>query len=215
MIEVERFPLIYPPRPKESINPESVSKFGGYLAQFKYDDIRAMLYVNVNGSIYLRSRKREPIVSFDADPAFEEAVRSLDLKEGCLHLLDGGVMRRKLEGAQKPAVILWDILVHENRYLLGTTYAERYALLRRICGGPRKPVVACGQRIGLEIAPGLWLAPVFRSGFARLFERAKECELLEGIILKQPAGKLRWGVREENNGDWQVRVRKTTGRHVF
>jgi hypothetical protein len=215
MIEVDRFPLIYPPRPRNSINPDSVALFRGYLAQLKYDDIRAMVYLNVNGGIALRSRRREPLVSFTVEPELEASIRALDLKEGYLHLLDGGVLRTRPFGMRRPPVILWDILVHENRYLLGTTYAERYALLRRICGNPKKPVVACDQRVGLEVAPGIWLAPVFRSGFSRLFERARECPFLEGIILKNPEGKLRWGVSEENNGDWQIRVRKTTGRHVF
>jgi hypothetical protein len=38
---------------------------------------------------------------------------------------------------------------------------------------------------------------------------------LEGLILKNPRAPLDWGVREENNGAWQIRVRKQSGRHVF
>jgi hypothetical protein len=38
---------------------------------------------------------------------------------------------------------------------------------------------------------------------------------LEGLMLKNPRGKLEWGTKEENNGRWQIRVRKNTGRHLF
>jgi ATP-dependent DNA ligase len=214
-INVEPTLNIFPPRPGGAINPSEVDRFGRFLAQYKYNDIRTLIHLLPGGEIKILSRKKEALRSYTLTALMKKSLRALKLKKDSYHVLDGGLMRSAFGLSREKSIVLWDILVHENQYLLLTTYAERYRLLETIAGCPRRSEHETGHQIGLEIRPHLWLAPLFRSHFSDHFKKAEQAEDLEGLVLKNPRGKLRWGSSEENNGEWQIRVRKTNGRYVF
>lgn len=215
MIQVQKIPPIFPPRPWGSIPPETVSKYRGYYAQYKYDDIRLLIEVGREGEVTLSTRKRQPLKSFAVDERLRRQFAGLRTKRGRLYLFDGGVLRTGYGPELRKPVILWDVLVYEDRYLLGSTYEERYHLLSNLCINPRKFETATGHQTAFEVGPDLWLARNFTGDFARRFESTRGMEEIEGLVLKDPAGRLEWGIREENNGSWQIRVRKASGRHLM
>ena len=47
------------------------------------------------------------------------------------------------------------------------------------------------------------------------FDQAGIGPLLEGLVFKDPNGRLQMGWQEKNNSDWMARSRVTTGRHAF
>jgi hypothetical protein len=215
MIRVQSLPPIYPPRPWGAIPPESVSRYRGYIAQYKFNDIRLLISIGPDGVVSLQTRKRQPLKSFGIDERLCRQFARLRTKRGKLYLLDGGVLRSGFGPEQRKAVVLWDLLVYESQYLLGTTYEERYRLLSNLCVNPRKIEAATGHETALEVGPDLWLARNFTSDFTRRFEMTRKMDEIEGLVLKDPRGKLEWGAREENNGDWQIRVRKPSARHLM
>lgn len=214
-IKIDHFPSIYPPRPASAIDPATISRYQGYIAQYKYDDIRLLSYIHPTGRVELLNRKREPILSYHLDSGMKRAFGKLNLTHGKHHLLDGGLLRGTVQAGRPRTIVLWDILIHDDQYLLGTSYCQRYNTLKGICGNPTLQEHESGEEVGLIIAPGLWLAPTFDDRLERRFELTKLADRLEGLMLKNPDGQLDWGVREENNGSWQIRVRKQSGRHVF
>lgn len=203
----ERFRLFYPPRAKGAINPDSLGRFTGFIAQPKYDDVRTLVYVFPDGHVELYNRQKEPLGRSSPSPRAVESVRKLGLRRGVFHVFDGGSMMKKL--------ILWDILVHEGCYLLGTTYAERYERLRAICGHPTRLEQDTRHGLALEVGPDLWLAPCFDQMLPDTFRRFAAHEEIEGLVLKNPAGRLEPGLRRENNGSWQIRVRKPDTHYPF
>jgi ATP-dependent DNA ligase len=215
MKRVETFPQIYPPRPRGAIPPDTVGRYEGYLAQYKYDDIRLLIHVDRKGKLGLMTRKREPVKSFSVDRALEKQFARIRTRKGFLYLFDGGVLRTAYGPEARHPLILWDVLVHEDQYLLGTKYADRYDLLYGLCGKPKRFESRTGREVALEIGPDLWLARNFRSMLPERFAIAKETSELEGLVLKNPNGVLEWGVTEENNGEWQIRVRKASKRHLM
>jgi hypothetical protein len=104
--------------------------------------------------------------------------------------------------------VLWDILVWNNQYLVGTSYLKRYRLLSQVCGNPSRYESETGRSIALRVNSCVWLAPVFRNELRRRFDELTPLHEIEGLVLKNPSAKLQWGLREDNNGDWQIRVRK-------
>lgn len=205
---------LYPPRAETAINPVTLDKYRGFIAQYKYNDIRTLIFI-VNGTgIELTTRKREPHKEYRLTSAMTRALLSLNLDHSKNHVLDGGILRHVLIGKAQP-IILWDILVHNDDYLLGTRYQERYELLASICGDPKSPEAITGHQIGLEIAPVLWLAPVFRSNFYARYEETLRLDFLEGVILKNPNGKLERSLRAQNNTSWQIKARKPRPGYSF
>ena len=79
--------------PYGSKSPETVSRYRGYLAQYKYNDIRLLISVAGDGSISLTTRKRQPLKSFEVDESLRRQFSRLRTKRGKIYLLDGGVLR--------------------------------------------------------------------------------------------------------------------------
>ncbi|MCM2277458.1 MAG: hypothetical protein NDJ89_05230 [Oligoflexia bacterium] len=205
------FRPLFPPRPEGSLPPESLSGLRGHIVQPKYDDIRAVIYFLPDSGITLLSRQREPIASFRMTDRMRASFERLKLPRGEFHVLDGGLLRR-----WRDRVVLWDVLVYRGNHLLGTTYRQRYELLKKIAGNPVKWEGDTGHRIALRIAETLWLAPdLGGSGLHETFARFREIEGIEGFVLKDPNGRLERGIRERNNGTWQIRVRKPSANYFF
>lgn len=211
------FRALYPPRPRGAINPATLSRYKGFFGQYKYNDIRTLIYLFPDGRVELLTRHKVPHRFYELTEKMTENLRSLDLERGHFHILDGGVQRvpMKLPRGEERPVILWDILVHKSVYLTGSTYRQRSALLTRICGHPKQLEKKTSHELGLVIEDSLWLAPTFKRGFEERYRATSTMEEVEGLILKDPNGKLERAVREENNGSWMIRVRKQTASYVF
>lgn len=208
---------LFPPRPRGAINPAALPRYRGFYAQPKYNDIRTLIYFRPDSGIELFTRQREPHREYALTAGMSRSLGTLKLASGFYHVLDGGILRtpKKMpKGVDRP-IILWDILVHESRYLVGTTYRERYALLKKVAGDPGRFETRTGHKLGLRIHGSLWMAPLYRSRFEERFTELARLEEIEGLVLKNPNGTLERAVRQENNGDWQIRVRKPTAIYPF
>jgi hypothetical protein len=212
--EFASFRLIYPPRPKGAINPAMLERYKGFVAQYKYNDIRNLLYLFPDGSVHLYNRHREPHRAYQLTLDMEDSIHCLELPLGKFHVIDGGLMHGKAPGI-RDRLVLWDILVHNGEYLVGTTFLERYQLLEKLVGNPTELENETGGEIALQINRNLWLAPLFKDKLAERYQRAASREELEGLVLKNPNGRLEWGLSESNNGFWQIRVRKPHANYSF
>lgn len=103
---------------------------------------------------------------------------------------------------------VYDILVDNGEYLIGTTFAERQArlyeiLLNLAIGNPADFVSH------FVIDENLWLAKSHPAGsdFRSLYKRLEKSED-EGLVLKNPNARLELCYREQANRDWQVKCRK-------
>jgi len=213
-MRVTELPKIYPPRPRGAIHPSTVGRYRGYLAQYKVNDIRVLIAIMADGEVAIQSRKREPVRSFRLDATFRREFAKLRTRKGAPYLLDGGIFRADF-GRERRPIVLWDLLVDAGDYLLGSTYRERYDRLRKLAGNPSRLERITGYACGFVIAPELWLARNFTENFAARFEKTRAMDEVEGLVLKNPRGRLQWGIAEENNGDWNIRVRKANARHLI
>jgi ATP-dependent DNA ligase len=194
--------------------PSSLERFKGFVAQYKYDDIRTLFHFHRGGEISLLSRKLEPVKEYRLTSRMARAFQSLELDPSQIHVLDGGVMRHLRVHGQNP-IVVWDILVHNGQYLLGTTYAERYQLLRELAGEPAEFESATGRKIGLTISNELWLAPIFTGNFRELFEKVSDLSPVEGLLLKNAHARLESGFKEVNNSRWQIKIRKPKKHYMY
>lgn len=213
-VSFREFKAIYPPHPAMTWKPEALHAMPGYQAQLKYDDWRILIYFFPDGKIRFYNRRKAPLHRYRPPAALMKQLRKLRFPKGGFHILDGGLMHYRTKRV-KNTVVLWDILVQSGEFLVGTTYRERYALLRKICRGPKKNVILDSLPVGLKIGTRLWLAPLFSKNFKKLFERASPLPEIEGIVLKKMSAPLQRSHRMEGNAPWMIRVRKPRIDYTF
>lgn len=211
-LRFDEFRPIYPPRPELNINPATLGRYRGFIAQYKYNDFRALLYILPDGSISLLNRYRQ-LMRYVMSDAMKKAIQAIRVKPGYFYVFDGGLMIRA--GKVRDRLILWDILVHENEYLVGTTYRDRYRLLFQIMGEPNRFERETGHKVALQVNRYVWIAHSFTDQFEERYRSAIVLDEIEGLVLKNPAGRLEQGIFEHNNGSWMIRVRKPSALYTF
>jgi hypothetical protein len=228
---------IYPPRPIH--DPVPIDKIGMYAkyswkAQLKYNDKRTEISVN-NNEVELFNRHKSKHKTFTLTTELHNELLTvlrdvLGLDVSQWSYVDGGL----LDGKNKNIaglIVIWDILVREGDWLIGSTYGERYKWLLDkavAAGGQPFMVEVNGQKFdfGIKLSEHVFLPRVFENyetAWELVFAVNKAAKwngigdgepLLEGCILKDPDGVLKPdNGKEENNTTWSARSRVRTGRH--
>lgn len=136
-------------------------------------------------------------------------------------ILDGGLIHTKHQ-LIKNTIVVWDVLIYGGKHLLGTTYQQRYDVIRGIATS--EPYTFQGITLGYKITENVfipeccdhskWCEMWENVDFINSFKNGTE-PILEGLMFKDPHGVLKNGYNQNNNSGWQVRSRVTTNRHKF
>lgn len=195
----------YPPRPGSSCAPSAAARFTGFWVQYKFDDVRTLVEFDGRGELKFWNRFREPLRAYPISPDLRNSLLELDLAQSSRHVLDGGLLRQS-NGSDR-TLVLWDLLVHEGHHLLGSAYSERYDLLGRVGRSSRVLEGRTGLETAWVLGPRLWLARVLELKPQDALTRARNCPMIEGVVLKNPAGRLERAFGPENNGSWSIKIR--------
>jgi ATP-dependent DNA ligase len=200
--------LLYPPHPAITWTPDSIHKIRNFVPQLKFDDWRVLIYFSPGGKIEFYNRDRRKYSRYQVPKALLDSLESLGLSPEHFHVLDGGLLHYKTAPRIRNTLVLWDILVHDGEYLLGTTYRERYALLEKIMGRPKSFVTLDSVQVGLKYRKNLWLAPNFKGDPEKLFKAAIRVPEIEGLVMKDLAAKLERSHKKNGNAKWMIRIRR-------
>jgi ATP-dependent DNA ligase len=206
--------IMFPPRASVSIKPEHVGRHKKHIAQYKYNGTRTLIFISPDGNINMFNRHQELHKQYKLSRPMIKSIKALGLAANKWHVLDGELMHAKTKGI-KDRVVLYDILVHASDYLIGSTYMFRYKLLTRLCGSPQELEQDTGNGIALAVKETLWLAPVFSDDLTDRYADHIDLDEIEGLVLKDPKGKLEFGVTEKNNTGWQIRCRKPHKNYAY
>ena len=223
---------IYPPRPpKGSIPQTELQNFKnmGWQGQLKFNGNRLALSKE-GDTIIFYNRHKEVHKRYKAPEWLEQEIKDacavLGLDENEWNLLDGEIIHNK-HRLFSNTIALWDILVKDSEWLLGTTYDERYHLL--VDQFPPDPEMFYLEINGEQFIMGIKLTehifiPLLTDDLQSLWDltlavneaagwknEGEPC--VEGVLLKLVSGKLKPGLTPANNAGWQQRCRIATGRH--
>jgi len=129
------FSYIYPPRPEHKISANTLEKFddGTYYAQPKLNGSCCELYIDPK-SYTNRNRHQGDISNFKMN---DEEILKLHRKEGDMVLV-GEYMNKSQNDINGKVFnnkfVIFDILVLDGQYLVGSTCEERYELLKELFG---------------------------------------------------------------------------------
>jgi len=198
------FIYLYPPRP-ETVLPESyISLFEKkeYIWQPKLNGSCGANFTDGKEVIFMNRHKK----NFVYNHMNINELKSLS--RGGWTVLVGEYMNKGKCGAdRKPfrnKFVIFDILVHENEYLLGTTFAKRQKLLDKLY-----PSTYYDGWI-TKISENIFRANNFTTNISQKFKEISKIDMYEGFVGKKPTGILEMGMHEGNNKGWHVKVRKPT-----
>lgn len=236
-LKVPTTQYIFPPRAETCIPKDDATVFldMGWKPQLKYNDSHALIKILPEPhKIELWNRHGERFRTYTAPDwlteQLEQVAGALGLPNNQYHLLDGGLLDQKHQ-AIKDTIVIWDILVQNDEHLLGTTYQERYDILKNSISTEEPYWYTHPTHdpidFGIKLTDNIILARQYdASDWDHIWETVHTINapfstkndvkpVLEGVVLKDPNGRLEMGYKEKNNTDWMVKSRVKTGRHRF
>jgi hypothetical protein len=204
--------FIFPPRPN-LYDPDQLEFFdnGEYWAQLKLDDTRNLIIMEPSGEIKLFTRHKTAHKAYSKPhPNLIAALSALKLEKGKYQVFDSLLMHSK-NALVKDTVVLMDMLVYNSDYLYLVEYEDRYDMLKKVCGNPKKLEKDSSLELALKVTEHLWLAKNYEKDFRKLFNKWEGVfkdgqRIVEGLVFKQKTGKLEYHFNSEKCS-WMYKVR--------
>jgi hypothetical protein len=103
------------------------------------------------------------------------------------------------------------MLVWQSDFLLNSRFIDRQKILdeRLITNVEALSHYVCDNE------GKIWYAKRFDKNFKEMFLAIKEPKVDEGLVLKDPEGRLRLCIKPSDNSSWQVKCRHSTKGYAF
>jgi hypothetical protein len=218
-MKYSKFMYLYPPRPVQTIHPSELNKYddGTFIAQPKYNGTCCLVFISETDLIVM-NRHRGTIFSDYKNIDFRGMYRGKGWMVVCGEFLnknkkgeDGNPFNLKF--------IIWDILVYNGEYLIGSTFGDRIKLIEDLY--PCSKMRVSGSKLEhfehlcMTNHKNIFIAPTYNRNFQVLYNSIVDTDLYEGLVLKRADAKLTYGLSEKNNNGWQIKCRKPTKSYKF
>ena len=211
MVRFESFHYIYPPRPKNAVPVGELDFWddGSMIAQPKLNGSNAVIFMN-GKDVYVYNRHNQRLTNFNLSK--EELLR---LYSGSGWMVINGEYLNKSKKEEtgetfNHKLIIFDILVHNSNYLLGSSFQERVNLLDSLYGkndSDKSYLYSVGENV--------YRVKSFEKGFKEAFDTLTKIDMVEGFVMKRRNGKLEIGNTENNNCKSQIKFRKPTKNYKY
>lgn len=212
-----KFKYYFPPRPEHTIPPTSLSKYEGkYFGQPKLNGSCSEVYTN--GEIgssdevarYFGRHQNENIANFKLT---KEDFNILKCGNNNFNVIVGEYMNKSKKGLDDKVwnhkFVIFDILVYNGEYLLGTTFEDRIKLLDELFGTIEE------NKYLYKVNNNIYRVKTFTEGFEKLWNELTDVDMIEGWVLKKCDAKLEKGITEKNNTLSQLKSRKPTKNYKY
>jgi hypothetical protein len=186
-------PIFYYPNRPTLIPPNeayinNLEQSGKYIAEKKWNGDNVQTYTD---TMEFWNRKKERH-RFIPDEAMKE-----ELSKWPKHAVLNAELMNYRTKEIKNLLIVHCIMVWKGKPLIGKTWGDSRKILED------QPSGTCVQ-----------VSKIYQSGFWKLFEAA-DGTTIEGIILKQPAGKLVYSTTPIDDVSWQLKIRKPCKKYPY
>lgn len=214
----DRFKYLFPPRPEVKTAPTELDKFdtGEYIAQPKYNGSCTTVFTN-GTDLRIFNRHKEELKRVGPAIEFKKMAKTPNWFVFCGEYLNKGKIGETGE-KEKDKFVLWDVLVWDGHYLVGTPLLDRLELMEREFPCIRMTVkdqLETYEHLCWTDLAGIYKAPTYLNGFSDLYLDIVKTDLYEGLVLKKLSSRLAFGFQALNNQDWQIKCRKETKIYTF
>lgn len=211
MVAYSKFKYMFPPRPEYIISPDQLYKYETtYLAQPKLNGSCCLIFIKQDEIRNFGRHQNEKLTGFKLKP---EELKILNCGNSEWNVIVGEYMNKNQNGIDgKPwnhKFVIFDILVHNGEYLLGSTLEERIKLLDELFGTTDE------NEYLFKVSENIYRVKTFSDNFLERWNKITQIGMLEGLVLKKPNAKLERGLSEKNNTLWQSKCRKNCKLYRF
>lgn len=210
-VKFDKFKYIFPPRPEYVISPDQLHKYetthGG---QCKMNGSCCVIFIKGNEFRYFGRHQNENLSRFNLKI---DDLKVLNAGNNEWNVIVGEYMNKNKNGLDgKPwnhKFVIFDILVYNGIYLLGSSFEERLSLLDKIYGTESE------NEYLYKLNENVFRVKTFYDNFSDRWNEIVKVDMLEGFVLKKKTAKLERGLSPKNNVLWQLKSRKTTLNYKF
>jgi len=207
MPKYTNFKYLYPPRPKNSVSPEDLKFWDNntLIAQPKMNGSNCLIFTN-GDSFFVMNRHKQRLTNFKIK---KEELSEIYRGNGEWMIINGEYMNKskgdEIGKVFNHKLIIFDILVYNGDYLIGSTFSERVNLLDNIYG-----VTNSEKDYLFSVTDNIYRVKSYNSDFSNIFNKFIQVDMLEGLVMKRSNSKLEIGLTESNNIRGQLKCRKPT-----
>lgn len=200
---------LFPPRPESAVTCDLIRMYQrrGWVGQFKKNGTCAVIGIGPEQTFQWFNRHQDTL-KWEPPPETVQLLWEMFGSKAWTVLI-GELIHSKVKDIRN-RLYLFDYVVLEGHYALGSTFTERQSVLyERV-----EPFIAAEARSHYLASRNVWLARTIKKELTSVFHAITSPED-EGLVLKDPWGKLRDCERENTNGHWQVKVRHPRTNFAF
>lgn len=212
MPKYTNFRYVYPPRPKNAVSPDDLNFWdsGSLIAQPKLNGSNTVIFTN-GEDLLVMNRHGQRLTNFNLSKAeLSEIYRG----DGEWMVINGEYMNKSQSDENKKVfnhkLVIFDILVYNGEYLLGSTFEDRVSLLDDVYG-----VNESEKDYLYSITENVYRVKSYKTGFNDLYNSLIEIDMIEGLVMKRRNAKLEIGNTELNNVKSQLKCRKPTKNYKY
>lgn len=211
MIDYNNFYYIYPPRPKNAIDPKHLKTWddNSMICQIKTNGSNALIFLD-GKDCYIYNRHGSRLSNVEIN---REEILSLYSGKGWM-VVNGEYLNKSKKDENNQTfnhkLVIFDILVYNSEYLVGKTFNERIDLLDQLYG-----TESSEKEYLFRISQNVYRVKSYQNDFKDLFDKYTPIDLVEGVVLKRKNARLEIGSTELNNTKSQVKSRKKCKNYRF
>ena len=179
-----------------------------WTAQYKLNGQRNVIYIDPDLNIQWWNRHQENHRNYTPPKWLEDQIREVVKPTGKWVAIDGELLHAK-DATIKNTLYWWDVLVHDNEQMLGTSGQERLELLYSLTQqGGKLSENETADKIADRLTDNIWLARNIKPDRYDESWKLTEVSYVEGFMFKDMKARLKPMLTEKNNSEWMVRCRK-------
>lgn len=207
-----KFRYIFPPRPKNAIPVDELDFWDNntLLSQPKLNGSNSLIFTN-GEKVIVMNRHNQTLTNVRVTT---DEIKSIYKGNGEWMVLNAEYMNKSQnDETGRPfnhKFVIFDILVLEGNYLVGSTFEQRVAILNDLYGQ-----LDCEKEHLYGISENIYRVKSYNGGFLDLYNDLIKIDMYEGLVMKRKNAKLELGTNEMNNVKSQLKCRKPTKNYAY
>ncbi len=212
MVLYNKFRYIFPPRPKNAIPVDELDFWDNntLLSQPKLNGSNSLIFTN-GEKVIVMNRHNQTLTNVRVTT---DEIKSIYKGNGEWMVLNAEYMNKSQnDETGRPfnhKFVIFDILVLEGNYLVGTTFEQRVAILNDLYDQ-----VDCEKEHLYGISENIYRVKSYNGGFLDLYNDLIKIDMYEGLVMKRKNAKLELGTNEMNNVKSQIKCRRKTKNYLY
>ncbi len=206
------YKYIFPPRPKNAIQSSDLNFWdnGTLIAQPKLNGSNCTIYTN-GVKYFVMNRYGQRLTNFTLT---ETEINSMYRGSGDWMVINGEYLNKNKVDENRKAFnhkfVIFDILVLNGDYLVGSTFESRINLLDELYGQNDSE-----KAYLYSISENVYRVKSYTSDFLNIYNDFVKIDVIEGVVMKRKNAKLEISGSSDNNSRSQLKCRKVTKNYRY